>query len=60
MTNDKYGKPTAMKVRGTAFYVPAVTTAYGSKPLPHGDRQVTRYAAMKESERALSKAYRHK
>ena len=56
---DKYGKPTAMKVRGTEFYVPAVTTPYGTKKLPYGDRKDTRYAATKEAERVLAKAYQH-
>ena len=56
---DEYGKPTAMKVRGTAFYEPAITTAFGPKRLPHGERQGTRHAAIKEAKRVLAEADNH-
>lgn len=53
---EAHGKPTAMKVRGTAFYDPAITTAFGPKRLPHGERQDTRYAAVKEAKRVIAEA----
>ena len=57
--SEDYGKPTAMKVRGTAFYAPAIITAFGPKPLPHGERQDTRHAAIKEAKRVLAEAENH-
>lgn len=51
-----YGKPTAKKVSGCGFWLPAVTTAFGPRPLPHGERQETPYAAKKEAERLLKEA----
>lgn len=50
------GKPTAVKDRGTAFYYPAVSTEFGPRRLPHGDRQDTRYAAIKEAKRIIAEA----
>ena len=50
------GKPTAKKVSGCEWYLPAVTTAHGPKPLIHGERQGTRYAAIREAKRILSEA----
>jgi len=53
MTTKDYGKPTAKKVPGTAFYSPAITTMHGPKILPHAERQESRYAAIKEAKRVL-------
>ena len=50
------GKPTAKKVSGTGFYMPAVTTAFGPKVLPHGERKDTRYQAVKEAKKLLAEA----
>lgn len=50
------GRPTAMKVRGTGFYDPAITTPFGPKRLPHGNRQETRSAAIKEARRIIEEA----
>lgn len=54
----KKGQPTAIKVKGTGFYDPAITTAFRPKRLPHGDRQNTRYAAIKEARRVIEEAGR--
>lgn len=54
----EYEKPTAKKVSGCEWYLPAVTTAHGPKPLIHGERQETRYAAIREAKRILSEAER--
>ena len=51
--DEEYGKPTAIKQRGTEWYWPAVTTATGPKRLPHGERQESRYLAKKEAAKAL-------
>lgn len=52
----EYGKPTAMKVRGTAFYDPAITRPWGNERLKDGARCDTRYAAIKEAKRVLAEA----
>jgi hypothetical protein len=49
----EYGIPTAKKVSGCEWYLPAVTTAVGPKPLPHGNRQETRSKAITEARRIL-------
>ena len=53
---EKYGKPTAKKVRDAGWWLPAVTTPMGPKPLPHGERQWSAYQARKEAARILRKA----
>lgn len=55
-----YGKPTAKKVRGCGFWMPAVTTMHGPKVLIHGDRKDSAYKAKKEAMRILSEAARGK
>lgn len=50
------GKPTAIKARGAEWYYPAITTAFGSKALPNGDRQGSRYLAIKEAKRIIEEA----
>lgn len=52
------GKPTAIKDRGAEWYYPAITTAYGPKRLPHGDRKGSRYLATKEAKRIIEEAER--
>lgn len=47
---------TAIKDRGAEWYYPAVKTAYGPKRLPHGERQETRYKAVKEAKRIIAAA----
>jgi len=57
--SDPYGKPTAKKVSGCEWYLPAVTTATGPKALPHGKRQERRsqaVAAAREILRSVSEA----
>ena len=49
-------EPTAIKDRVTAWYYPAVKTSNGPKRLPHGDRQETRYKAVKEARRIIDDA----
>lgn len=50
------GKPTAMKIRGCEFYLPAVTTAFGPKQLPSGERRDTRSKAVTEARRVMREA----
>lgn len=47
------GKATAKKVPGCAFWMPAITTAFGPRPLIHGERQDSPYKAKKEAERII-------
>ena len=47
-------RPAARKVRGEGWWLPAVATAYGPRPLPHGARQPSRYLARKEAARLLA------
>lgn len=49
-----YGKPTAKKANGACWWYPAVTTAFGPKVLPYGDRQDSPYKARKEAERMIA------
>lgn len=46
------GKPTAKKVSGCGWWMPAVTTPFGPLPLD-GPRQDSPYKARKEAERIL-------
>lgn len=50
----EYGKPTAKKVSGCEWYLPAVTTPFGPAPLPHCAREGTRSKATSAARRALS------
>lgn len=50
----EYGKPTAKKVSGCEWYLPAVTTPFGPAPLQHGVREDTRSKAISAARRALS------
>lgn len=50
------GKPTAKKVSGCGWWLPAITTAFGPKPLPNGERQDSPYKAKKEAARIISEA----
>lgn len=47
---------TAVKERGAEWYYPAVKTAFGPKRLPHGERQESRYLAVKEAHRIISES----
>ena len=53
---DKYGRPTAKKVRDAGWWLPAVTTAFGPKPIIHGEPQLSAYRARKEAARILREA----
>jgi hypothetical protein len=53
----EYVKPTAKKQSSSCeWYDPAVTTAYGPKVFPNGERHGTRYGAMKEARRLIAEA----
>lgn len=51
---EEYGKPTAKKVRGCGWWMPAITTMHGPKVLPHGERQLSAYLAKKEAARLMA------
>ena len=53
-------KPTAKKIRGTGFYMPAVKTAFGPKVLTHGERCDTRYQAVKQAQSLIDFAADYK
>lgn len=48
------GKPTAKKMKGTEWYLPAVSTLGGPKVLPGAVRQETRSKAVTEAKRLLA------
>ena len=48
------GKPTAKKMSGTEWYLPAVTSVSGPKVLPNATRQETRSKAIAEARRLLA------
>lgn len=54
MSEREYGKPTAKKVSGCGWWMPAVTTPFGPDPLYSGDRQDSPYKAKKEAARILA------
>lgn len=55
-----HGKPTAKKVPGCGWWLPAVTTMHGPKPIPNAEQQDTPYKAKKEAARLMAECGRDK
>lgn len=53
------GKPTAKKISGCGWWLPAVTTIAGPRPLLHGERQDTPGKAKAEAKRILQQESDH-
>ena len=52
--SETYGKPTAKKVRGCGWWLPAISTRFGPVPLYDGERQDSPSKAKTVAKRILA------